>query len=223
MTNTPETRTANMVHFPSKDASDPNALDEYLDTIRTDVDTNTTDIATNTSDLTTIKGGLQELWLPASVWLNNAGVPPYSLVTMAAGPLPAFTFDPTSPEYVWYSWAPPKRWNNGTIQFQVYWSLDSVGTNDVVWNLEVGAHSDGDSIANSFNIGTVTDSGTGADGDLQISAKSSALTVANTPATGDLIKLTWYRNAGAAGDTATVDAHGIGIKIFWTADAGSDD
>jgi hypothetical protein len=37
MTNTPETRTANMVHFPSKDASDPNALDEYLDTLRTDV------------------------------------------------------------------------------------------------------------------------------------------------------------------------------------------
>lgn len=33
MSNTPTQRTANMVHFPNKDNSDPNALDEYLDTL----------------------------------------------------------------------------------------------------------------------------------------------------------------------------------------------
>ena len=33
MSNTPEQRTANMVHFPNKDETDPNALDEYLDAI----------------------------------------------------------------------------------------------------------------------------------------------------------------------------------------------
>ena len=211
-----DNRTTNMVHYPGKDATDPNALDVYLDGI-------VSTAATNTSDISTIVNGLQELWLPASVWLDNAGTPPYALVTMAVGPLPVFTFDPTTPEYVWYSWAPPKRWDNGTIQFQVYWSLDSVGTNAVVWQLEAGAHSDDDSIANLFSAAAVTDSGTGADGDLQISAKSSALTVANTPATGDLIKFTFLRNAVDAADTATVDAHFIGLKIFWTANAGSDD
>lgn len=39
MSNTPPQRTANMVHFPNKDNSDPNALDVYLDTLRSDHDT----------------------------------------------------------------------------------------------------------------------------------------------------------------------------------------
>ena len=33
MSNTPPQRTANMVHFPNKDETDPNALDEYLDAL----------------------------------------------------------------------------------------------------------------------------------------------------------------------------------------------
>lgn len=35
MSNTPDQRTANMVHFPNKDETDPNALDEYLDNLVT--------------------------------------------------------------------------------------------------------------------------------------------------------------------------------------------
>ena len=38
MSNQPDTRTVGMVHFPMKDEGDPNALDEYLDGLRTDID-----------------------------------------------------------------------------------------------------------------------------------------------------------------------------------------
>ncbi len=69
---------------------------------------------------------------------------------------------------------------------------------------------------------TVTDAGIGTVGDQQVTAESSAVTIAGSPAADQQTYFQLYRDANAGGDTFTGVARVLGIKIFYTTDAFND-
>lgn len=135
----------------------------------------------------------------------------------------SLNFDPTTEEYAQFAIPMPKKWNEGTITARFRWSHASTTTNfGVVWGLQAVAVSDDDTIAVNYGTAqTVTDTG-GTTNGLYITAETSAITVAGTPAAGDTIFFRVYRKAADASDTMTIDARLHGVDVFITTDADTD-
>lgn len=131
-------------------------------------------------------------------------------------------FDQTTNEYAQFSIPMPKSWDEGTITAQFLWSSAVSGTNAVIWGLQAVAISDDDVLDAAFGTAqTVTDAQT-AQGDLMITAETSAITIAGTPAAGDLVVFQIYRDAAAGGDTLAGDARLHAVRILYTVNAGDD-
>jgi len=134
-----------------------------------------------------------------------------------------YDFDATTDESVHFQWALPKRWNKGTITFQVYWSSTATDTDGVAWALEAGALSDNEAIDTAFGTPVVvTDDAQSAAGEVYITSESSAVTIAGSPAVGDLCFFRLFRDVSDGNDDMSEDSRLIGIKIFWTSDAVTD-
>lgn len=132
-------------------------------------------------------------------------------------------FDPTTQEYAQFSVVLPEKWDGGTITFKPHWSHAATTTNfGVVWGLQAVAVSNDDAIAVNFGTEqTSTDTG-GTTNDLYTGPESSAITVAGTPAAGDMIFFRVNRNPAAGSDTLAIDARLHGITVYVTTDAGTD-
>ncbi len=132
-------------------------------------------------------------------------------------------FDPTTEEYAQFAIPLPKKWNNGTITARFRWSHAATTTNfGVVWGLQAVAVSDDDTIAVAYGTAQiVTDTG-GTTNDLYVSAETSAITVAGTPAAGDTVFFRVYRKAADGADTMAIDARLHGVDVFITTNADTD-
>lgn len=132
-------------------------------------------------------------------------------------------FDASTAEYAQFAIPMPKSWNEGTITFQVKWSHASTTTNfGVAWNLQAVAVSDDDTIDVAYGTAvTVTDTG-GTTNDLYVTAESSAITIAGTPAAGDTVFFRVYRDPANGSDTMAIDARLHSVIVFITTDAVTD-
>jgi len=132
-------------------------------------------------------------------------------------------FDATTEEYAQFSFAMPESWNEGTVTFKPVWSHAATTTNfGVVWALQGVAVSDDDPIAATYGTAqTSTDVG-GTTDDLYIGPESSAITIAGTPAAGDVVHFRVSRVAANGSDTLAVDARLHGIVLYLTTDAALD-
>lgn len=147
-----------------------------------------------------------------------------TIATTANQPdITTLNFDPTTEEYAQFSIPMPKKYNNGTLTFQPIWSHPATATNfGVVWSLQAVATSDDDAVAAAYGTAvTSTDTG-GTTNDLYIGPESSAMTVAGTPATGDVLHFRIFRTPGNGSDTMAVDARLHGIRLFYTSSAEND-
>lgn len=134
-----------------------------------------------------------------------------------------YDFDATTSESVHFNWAIPKRWDEGTITFRVYWSSTAVDTDGVAWALQGIALSDNEAIDTAFGTAVVvTDDAQSAAGELYVTSESSAVTIGGTPAVNDLVFFKLYRDVADANDDAAEDARLIGIQLFWTENAVND-
>lgn len=134
-----------------------------------------------------------------------------------------FDFDAASDEFVQFQLPMPKSWNEGTITAEFLWSHPSTTTNfDVVWGIQGLAVGNDDALDAAFGTAqTVTDTG-GTTDDLYITAATSAVTIAGTPAAGDMVIFQVYRDADNGSDTLAVDARLHGVRIYLTLDAADD-
>lgn len=187
------------------------------------------DGATEMSALPPYGGGIgkQELWIPAALMVVEQPAL-ISLSILDAGTNNAnfnvLDLDGATDEALHFQIPFPKRWNKGTITYRVYWTSAGSDTDAVVWGLQAFAISDNEAIDTAFGTAVlVTDNLQSAAGELYISAESAAVTIANTPAEGDLCFFRLYRDADNGSDTAAEDARVIGLKLFWTSDAATDD
>ena len=135
--------------------------------------------------------------------------------------LPVFDFDQTTQEYVHFRRLPPKRWFNPSVTFESPWTADA-GTpgQTVVWTLPGVAISNADALNATFGAAQgVTDALLAAVQTHQF-PESPAITIGGTPATGDLVVFQLSRDVS---DNLAADARLIGLRLFWTSNATSDD
>jgi len=165
-----------------------------------------------------------------SFWIPSAGIRPSSsggcaalalVATSANQPdISSLNFDATTAEYAQFWVRMPKNWNEGTITAQFYWSHAATTVNfGVRWGLQGVAVSDDDTIGVAYGTAQeVTDTG-GTTNDLYVSSATAAITIAGTPAAGDMSAFRVYRDPVNAGDTMAIDARLHGVAIFYTIDS----
>jgi hypothetical protein len=166
------------------------------------------------------------MWVPASAMYGATTNPAdaQQVETTALRPdMKVLDFDAGTDQFAQFSVAFPKSWNEGTVTYQVYWTPASTNTGNCIFGLQGVSCGDSDTIDVAYGTAiTVTDAGIGTVEDQQVSAVSSAVTIAGSPAVDQLTYFQLFRDANAGGDTFSADARVLGIKIFFTTDAAND-
>lgn len=166
---------------------------------------------------------LRSLWIPAAGIRpsSTGGCAVLALIASAANQpdISSLDFDATTAEYAQFWVRMPKNWNENTITATFYWSHAATTTNfGVRWGIQGVSISDDDTIAVAYGTAQeVTDTG-GTTNDLYVSAATSAITIAGTPAAGDMCAFRVYRDPVNAGDTMAIDARLHGVALFYTTD-----
>ena len=93
-----------------------------------------------------------------------------------------------------------------------------------MWGIQGVCVSDNDTIDVAYGTAqTVTDTFHNTAEDLAVSAATSAITLAGSPAAGDLAFFQVYRDSDAGGDTTnSTDARLVGVKINYTTNTATD-
>jgi hypothetical protein len=111
----------------------------------------------------------------------------------------------------------PSDYGGGTVTAKFYWTANSTSTNAVVWQIRARCVADDESLDGAYGTTqTVTDANKSSAYDLNISDATPALTIAGTPAAGELVQWNIYRYADAAADTLAVTARLIAVAITYT-------
>jgi hypothetical protein len=171
-------------------------------------------------------GGKQTMWIPAGAMYPSSTNPCAALTqveTTALRPdLKVLDFATGADEFAQFSVAFPKSWNEGTVSFQPFWTVTGTDTGTVAWQLGGIAVSSDDSINTAFGtlVATTALAHSGTSNDLMVSVESGAVTIAGSPAAGDCCFFQINRDVSA--DNQAGDARLVGIKLFFTTDAGND-
>ena len=170
--------------------------------------------------------GKETMWIPSSAMYATTTNPAEAaqVETTALRPdMKVFDFAAAADDFVQFSVAFPKSWNEGTVTFQTFWTPSTTNTGNCLWGLQGVAVGDGDTIDVAFGTAvTVTDAGIGTVEDQQVTSESGAVTIAGSPAVDQQTYFQFFRDANAGGDTFTGVARLLGIKIFFTTDAAND-
>ena len=176
--------------------------------------------------------GKNTMWIPAAAMRPQATngceiIQSIDLGTNDNPDMQVLDFDSgATNEHAQFGVAFPKSWNIGTITYQVYWTSSTASADTVLWNLQGVAVSNSDTVVASYGsaVQQTDDYVSGATVNLLcISAESSAVTIGGSPADDDFCFLRIFRNSADAGDDLLNDARLIGIRLFYTTDAGNDD
>jgi hypothetical protein len=172
--------------------------------------------------LNQVGAGKQTVWVPAAAMTSRTTNGAASGTTESTANKvmnKTLDFDTTTAEFAQFTIAFPKGWNEGTVTFVPYWTAAS-GSGTAIFSLAGVALSNDDAIDTAF--GTVqTSSDTLITAlDVHEGPESAAITIAGTPAVGDI---TYFQVARDISDTLGVDAKLIGIKLIYTIDSNTDD
>lgn len=176
---------------------------------------------------TPLTEGLHTIAIPASAMrptVSNGCASLTDVETTAGRPdLQVLDFDATADEHAQFQIPMPKSWDEGTITFRVWWTSTATDTDGVTWALQGVACSDGDTADVAYGTAvTVDDANQSTAEDVYVTAISGAVTIAGTPAAGDMCFFRVFRDVSDANDTATEDARLIAVQILYTIDAGND-
>ena len=166
--------------------------------------------------------GVHDIWVgAASMWdIATAGCAALARTELVTNDINIQTldFDTTTEEHCQFSIALPRNYDNGTVTATFYWSNTAgLATETVDWAISGGALSDNDAIDTALGAEITTTDTFLAQNDMHISAESTAITIAGTPADNDMIQFQIARKV--ATDNLTGDAQLIGIKLHITTDA----
>jgi len=170
--------------------------------------------------------GKETIWVPASAMqpTTSNGCSALTTVETTSGrpDMVVLDFDKDSDEFAQFSVAFPKSWNEGTVTFQFFWS-GIAATTGVTLGLQGVAVGDNDTIDVVYGTAVlVDDDAQGAVEEMLVSAESSAITIAGSPAVDQLCYFRVFRDISATNDDMAGDCRLHGIKIFFTTDAAND-
>jgi hypothetical protein len=173
------------------------------------------------------KGGKHSIWIPATAMYPTTtnGCAALAQVELSNGPeLKCLDFDDGSDEFAQFTVAFPKSWNGGTVTFKAYWCSTATDTDGVSWALQACGMNDNETTNLAFGTAVVVDDANqGAANELMVTAESGAITINGTPADDDLTFFQIFRDVSDSNDTAEEDARLLGIKLYYTIDAGNDE
>ena len=169
--------------------------------------------------------GKETIYVPASAMYPNTtnGCSSLTQVELSNGPeIKVLDFDPSSDENAQFTVAFPKSWNEGTLTFQVFFTVTGTNTGTVAWVLSGVAIADNDSCNTAFgtNVVATAKAHSGTSNDINVTAESGSVTVAGSPSTDEFVFFQIMRDVSA--DDQTGDARLLGIKLFFTTDAAND-
>ena len=144
-------------------------------------------------------------------------------LTATTPELYSLDFDARSDEFALFGFPFPKSWNEGTVTYRVWWTSTAADTDGVAWGLQGVALADGDAINTAYGTAVlITDDALGTASDIYITAESTAITIAGTPAAGEYCYFRLYRDVSDDNDDMTEDARLIGIDLFYTVNSRDD-
>ena len=169
--------------------------------------------------------GKQSIWVPAAAMYPTQTAGCAAITGLDSGGntgpnLYTLDFDASSTEHAQFAVAFPSYWNESVaLTFQVFWTSEATDTDGVSWALKAVALADSDSLNTAFGTAVqVTDDAISAAKDLYVTGESGSLTVAGSPAAGELVYFDIARDHDEGNDDMTEDAKLIGIKLFYTID-----
>ena len=182
-------------------------------------------IATGKLAFTAKEVGKESIWVPANAMYPNTtnGCAALAQTELGNGPeLKTLDFDKDSDEFAQFAVAFPKSWNEGTITYQAFFTANTTNTGSVVWTLAGTALADDGSLNTAFGtaVATSAKSHSGTANDLDVTAESGAVTIAGSPSTDEYVFFEIKRDVSE--DSLTADAKLLGVKLFFTTDAGND-
>lgn len=124
-------------------------------------------------------------------------------------------FDQTSDEYAQWTLVMPSDYDGGTITAVFYWTVTGGGAAESVrWGLQGRSYGDSDAIDQAWGVAQEVDDTWITDNDVHITTTTSSITLAGTPAAGELVQIRAYCDA----DNSDLggDARLIAIRITFT-------
>jgi hypothetical protein len=177
------------------------------------------DAGAETGPLGTAASSTGEIFLSAAgMWPSTtAGCAANAKVEFGTNDVDMYTldFDADADEYAQVSVWMPDDYDAGTVTAKFAWTAAS-STGDVIWGLQGRAYANDDAIDAAWGTAqTVTDTLL-ATGDIHYTSATSAITLAGTPAAGELVQFRVYRDADAGGDTLAADGQLLGVKLTYS-------
>lgn len=172
--------------------------------------------------------GEHMIFVPASAMTPRTTNGPAAAVTELATNdvmISYLAFDPDTVEAAQFDVAlPPSCDQSAGFTMEFLWMHPSTTTNFAVrWTCQARAFGNNDAMDGGFGAGApVTDTG-GTTNNLYITGRTGTITPAGTPAQNDLVKFQVVRTATDGADTLAVDAWLVGVRLFYTVNAGNDE
>ena len=129
--------------------------------------------------------------------------------------LQTFDFDKDTVEYLEFTGVLPDNYDGGTLTARFYWLHPATTVNfKVAWAIQGRAYADDDALDQAWGSAVQVNDIGGTTSDLYVTAESAAITLAGTPAGGQLVQFRLQRVAtDATNDTLAVDAKLLCTKI----------
>lgn len=183
------------------------------------------DAATTLATLTAAGQGKQTIFVPAVAMIprttNGAAIGNVESTTNKVMSR-TLDFDTTTQEFAQFSVWFPKSWNLGTVTFQPVFSQLTTAAGGVVFGLAGLALSDADDIDAAFGTAQTSTKTAGTLGKYYLGPESAAITIAGTPAAGDVVVFQINRTVADGSDTLAQDARLHGVRLFFTTNAATD-
>lgn len=157
-------------------------------------------------------------------WLKNSTTPPsgtnqYESATNKVN-RQTLDFASGSKTIATFNIPMPKSWNGGTVTFRTYFE-NTVGSNNVVFGMQIVALRSGDTIDTAFGTAVETTTAVGSATQMIIAAESTAVTPGGTVGSQCMLNIQFYRK-GTGADTNTGVARVWAVQFFYTTNAGDD-
>ena len=168
--------------------------------------------------------GRETIWVPANaMYGNSTNGAEAGQTELGNGPeLKTLDFDKDSDEFAQFAISFPKSWNKGTVTFQAYFTGNSTNTGNVAFKLAGVGLADGEltNIAFGTAVQAEAKAHSGVAYNLNITRESGAITIAGTPVAEEYVFFEISRDVSE--DNFSADALLLGIKLFFTTNAGND-
>ena len=168
--------------------------------------------------------GLETIYVPAAAMYPETtnGCADLEQVELTNGPeLKCLDFAADADDFAQFQVIFPKSWNEGTVTFQAFFTVTGTNTGTVAWGLAGRSYADSADINTAFGTQVVATAKahSGTSNDLDVALVSGAVTIAG--AASDCLTIFQIARDVSA-DTQTGAARLLGIKLFFTTDAGND-